>query len=451
MLEGSPEIGGKLRVAELGGLPVDVGAEAMLARRPEAITLAAEVGLGDDLEPPAVGSASIWWRDQLRPLPTGQVMGVPGDFAALAASGLLDEDGLARLELDQTLERTPIESDVAIGRYVSSRLGPQVTERLVEPLLGGVYAGHADELSFQATVPALFAAAKTERSLAQAVRNVAAAGAKRAGGPVFNGIRGGVGRLPAAVAEASGARVRTDAPVRELRRTPTGWRLVVGSAHAPEAVEADAVVLATPAPASARLLREEAPEAAGELAGVQYASMAIVAQVFRVSDLPGPLPGSGFLVPPTSGRLIKAATFSSAKWGWLAAADPDLVVIRASIGRHGEERDLQREDKDLIEAAHRDLSAALGQFGPAIDARVTRWGGALPQYAPGHVDLARRVREAVAKLGGLAICGATFDGVGIPACIATGRSAAEQVNAYLAGDGASAAAPSGTAQGGGGQ
>lgn len=451
MLEGSTRIGGKLRVVELGGLPVDVGAEAMLARRPEAIALAGEVGLGQDLEPPATGSASIWWQGRLRPLPTGQVMGVPGDFAALAATGLLDEDGLARLALDSTLAPTPIESDVAIGRYVSARLGPQVTERLVEPLLGGVYAGHADELSFQATVPALFAAARTEPSLAQAVRDVAAAGAKRSGGgPVFNGVRGGVGRLPETIAAASGAQLRTDATVRELRRTATGWQLVVGSAHNPEVIQADAVVLATPATASARLLRDEAPEAAAELAGVQYASMAIVAQVFRVADLPGQLPGSGFLVPPTSGRLIKAATFSSAKWGWLAAADPDLVVIRTSIGRHGEERDLQREDGELVAAAHRDLSAALGPFGPAIDARVTRWGGALPQYAPGHVDLARRVREAVAKRGGLAICGATFDGVGIPACIATGRSAAEQVNSYLAGQ-AALTAPSGSASGGGGQ
>ena len=423
LLEGSAQVGGKLRVSELAGVPVDEGAESLLLRRPEAVDLARAAGLGDDLEDAATTSAAVWSRGRLRPLPAATVMGVPSDLRALAASGLLTARELSRVPLDAWLPRTSYGEDVTVGGYVAARMGRAVVERVVEPLLGGVYAGRADELSMEATVPQLAPYARRERSLLAAARASRAA-APQTGGAVFGAPRGGVGRLPAAVARLSGAEVRTGATVRELHRRPEGWRLVIGSTRSPEEVLADGVVLAVPAAPSARLLRPHAAAAASDLTQVRYSSMAVVALAFPRSVWPGPPTGSGFLVPPVEGRSVKAVTFSSTKWGWYAGSAPDLVVVRASVGRLGEEAVLQRDDEDLVDLVLADLTDLLGLTDPPLDARVTRWGGGLPQYAVGHRARVERVRAAVARLPALAVAGAQYDGVGVPACIASGQRAA---------------------------
>jgi protoporphyrinogen/coproporphyrinogen III oxidase len=296
-------------------------------------------------------------------------------------------------------------------------------DRVVEPLLGGVYAGRAGELSLDATVPQLAPYAREERSLLAAARASRAA-APDADGAVFGAPRGGVGRLPDAVARLSGATVRTGATVRELHRRPDGWRLVIGPTRSPEEVLADGVVLAVPAAPAARLLRPHAAAAASDLAQVRYSSMAVVALAFAGSAFRTAPSGSGFLVPPVEGRSVKAVTFTSTKWGWYAAAAPDLVLVRASVGRLGEEALLQRDDEDLIDLVLADLTDLLGVTDPPVDARVTRWGGGLPQYAVGHRARVERIRTAVAELPGLTVGGAQYDGVGVPACIGSGQRAA---------------------------
>ncbi len=433
VLESAARVGGKLRVADLAGVPVDEGAEALLLRRPEAVDLARAVGLGPDLEDAATTSAAVWSRGAMHPLPRATVMGVPSDLRALAAARLLTARELSRVPIDSWLPRTLIGDDVAVGRYVAARLGRAVVDRVVEPLLGGVYAGRADELSLESTMPQLAPYARQERSLLAAARaSRAAAGSSsrpRGAGEaaVFGAPRGGVGRLPDAVASHSGADIRTGATVRELVRTPTGWRLVVGPTRGPESVEADAVVLAVPAAPAARLLRPHAPAAASDLAQIRYSSMAVVALAFAVTAFPRPPAGSGFLVPPVEGRAVKAVTYSSTKWGWYAEQAPGLVLVRASVGRWGEEALLQRDDADLVDAVLADLTDLVGVSDPPVDARVTRWGGALPQYAVGHRARVARVRAAVADLPGLAVAGAQYDGLGVPACVASGAQAAADV------------------------
>jgi oxygen-dependent protoporphyrinogen oxidase len=236
--------------------------------------------------------------------------------------------------------------------------------------------------------------------------------------------------------------VRTNATVRDLaHRSGGGWNLVVGSAHDPQLVRADAVVLATPARATARLLSDVAPDAALELAQVEYASMAIITMAFRRREFPVTT-GSGFLVPPVDRRAVKGATFSYAKWSWVAEAGrradngEDLLVMRCSIGRHREEQVLQVDDERLVQTALEDLSDAIGLSVRPVDWHVQRWGGGLPQYALGHVDRVRQVRLSVAKLGGaLAVCGAAYEGLGVPACIASAEVAVTQVLDALAGQG----------------
>jgi oxygen-dependent protoporphyrinogen oxidase len=427
VLEAAGRFGGKLRLGDVAGTAaVDLGAESMLARRPEGVDLARAVGLGDALESPATAGASLWSRGALRPMPRGHVMGVPGDPAALA--GVVSPEGLERIARDTSLPPTPVGEDVAVGAYVAARLGREVVDRLVEPLLGGVYAGDAYRTSLRAAVPQLFEAARRETSLLAAVRGILDRAAAAPPQPVFAGIAGGMGRLPLAVAEAcraAGGDLRTGVRVTGLRRERGAdgdrWRVLTGDGAAPTA---DAVVVAVPAPAAARLLAEEAPAAAAGLAGVEYASMALVTLAFRRSDL-GTVPaGSGFLVPPVEGRAIKASTFSSSKWEWTGRQDPGLFVLRTSLGRYGEEERLRQDDADLVGASLADLEAAAGITARPVDTVVTRWEDGLPQYPVGHPERIARVRAALEAVPGIALCGAALEGVGIPACVASGLRAA---------------------------
>ncbi|MCC9306389.1 protoporphyrinogen oxidase [Kitasatospora sp. RB6PN24] len=415
--EAGDRLGGKLRGGEVGGVRVDLGAESMLARRPEAVGLAREVGLGDFLEAPTAAKAAVWTRGALRPLPGGQLMGVPGDLEALAAAAVLSEAGLDRVRQEQPAE---VGDDVAIGAYVAERLGREVVDRLVEPLLGGVYAGRAEEISLRAAVPQLLAVAQGGGSLVEGVRRLL--DRAQVSGPVFAGLPGGIGTLPGAVAEAcvrAGVELRLNSPVTELRRTPDGWS-VDGEA-------CDAVVLAVPAPVAARLLAVEAPAAAAELAAVEYAGMALVTMAFHRTDLPEPPPGSGFLVPPVDGRQIKAATFSSQKWGWLAESAPQAFLLRTSLGRYREEAALGLDDAELVRRSLDDLREAVGLTAVPYATEVTRWPAGLPQYPVGHQQRVARIRAEAQRLGGLALAGAAFDGVGIPACVGSARRAADDV------------------------
>jgi oxygen-dependent protoporphyrinogen oxidase len=455
VLEGSPRLGGKLAVSDVAGIPVDAGAEALLARRPEGTDLISAVGLADELVVPGTTSAGIWTRGRVRALPRRQFMGVPADFDELAATGILSGDGLARARLDLELPAAAMEADESVAIRVGGRLGTEVVDRLVEPLLGGVYAGSCADLSFEATLPGLAQAARSRASLAEAAATLLPAapqGGSPASGehafsrgdrpdertappPVFTTLAGGLGTLPAVLAAQSGARVRTNAMVRELTRTADGWRLTVGSADAPETVSADAVIVAAPARPASRLIAqiggEAAAAAASALAEIKLASMAIVTLAYPVAAFPQEPGGSGFLVPAVDGRAVKAVTFSTVKWPHLRRSGAGLHVVRCSVGRLGEEAVLQRDDAELAALAAADLAAATGARGAPADVRVTRWGGGLPQYSVGHLDRIARIRAGVSGLPGLAVCGAAFDGVGIPACIASARRAVDQVTDYL--------------------
>ncbi|MFS0696648.1 protoporphyrinogen oxidase [Streptomyces nitrosporeus] len=432
LLEATGRLGGKLMTGEVAGVRVDLGAESMLARRPEAVELATAAGLGGRLQPPATATASVWTRDALRPMPKGHVMGVPGDPAALG--GVLSPEGLARIAEERGLAPTAVGDDVAVGAYVAGRLGREVVDRLVEPLLGGVYAGDAYRISMRAAVPQLFEAAKEGGSLLDGVLRIQErAAARQQTGPVFQGVAGGIGTLPDAVADAvrrGGAEIRTSTPVLGLTRTRDGWDVRTDTG----VIAADGVVLAAPAWSASTLLAAECPAASALLAAVEYASMALITMAFRRSDLAGTKAlrdRSGFLVPPVDGRTIKAATFSSNKWRWVADAAPDLFVLRTSVGRYGEEDHLHREDGELVDVSLGDLAEATGLAARPVDTVVTRWIGGLPQYPVGHLTRVARIREEVAKLPGLRVCGAVYDGVGIPACVASARRAADEITRDL--------------------
>jgi oxygen-dependent protoporphyrinogen oxidase len=405
VLESASRVGGKLHRVEVGGVTVDVGAEAMLNRRPEGVALARSLGL--PVEHPTRASSRIWTRGALRPLPRS-LMGVPLDLAQLASSGVLSADGLARVRAEPRLPPESIDGDVSVGWIVDRRFGAEVTDRLVEPLLGGVYAGDSRLISARASVPQLVDYASRGSVLEQA-----AAIPTTDEAPVFAGIPGGMGRLPEAL--AAGLVVRTGVTVRELVRTGAGFSLTLGPTTAP----------------TARLLARVAPAAATELAQVEYASMVVVTFAFRETEVPtlASTESSGFLVPPVDGRRIKASTFSFAKWGWVRAAGDGLLLLRTSLGRYGEQAALQAADEELVAWSRADLAEATGVAAAPAGTHVQRWGGGLPQYAVGHLDRVARIHAAVEAVPGLAVCGAAYDGVGIPAVIGSAHGAADRVGA----------------------
>jgi oxygen-dependent protoporphyrinogen oxidase len=428
VLEGSDRWGGKIDSTLLDGVRLDTGAESLLARRPEPLALIDALGLTDRLVHPTPATPELLIAGAPYPLPRS-ISGIPTDIDEL--SGLLTPDGLARARREPAAG--PLTADVAIGGYVDKQLGPEVTDRLVEPLLGGVYAGHARELSFAAASPVLFDRLGGGGSLVEQARALAD---EAPAGPVFAGLIGGVAVLIDALVgdlEHSDVVVESGMPAVRVGTIDGGFEVTLGAGVRGAARRrADAVVVACPWPAAARLLGDW-PELRQALTAVPYASTAIVTMVVRGlrASTSGLLAASGEL--PT----IKALTYSSIKWDWLAAETTarwgsDATVVRASVGRLGEEQLLQLPDQQLLARTFAEATSLPDwQRAELIVGQVRRWGGALPQYLVGHRGLVGHVLDRVARIGGLAVCGAALDGVGIAACLGSASAAAAKIIADL--------------------
>uniref|UniRef100_UPI0018EB856D protoporphyrinogen/coproporphyrinogen oxidase n=1 Tax=Glycomyces salinus TaxID=980294 RepID=UPI0018EB856D len=303
----------------------------------------------------------------------------------------------------------------------------RLSVRAVMPQLAGALERHSrltDAVAQSRRPPTPVAPPAGAASDASPQTGAASPRSQNGGKPVFATVDGGLGRLVTATSAAAKADVRLGMTVRELRQTPYGWEAVAGPVPDPIRLNVDAVVVAVPAAPASRLLREVEPAAAAALSGVGYASVALAAFAFDDLDLPE---RSGFLAPAASGKAVKAATFFSRKWPHLGRR---RTIVRVSMGRLGEEALLQHDDDTLARTALRELAEHLGRSLPEpLTQRIDRWGGALPQYTPGHTMRVAAAREALRARPGIAIAGAAVDGVGIAACVASGRSAADEVAA----------------------
>jgi oxygen-dependent protoporphyrinogen oxidase len=359
---------------------------------------------------------------------------------------VLSPAGLLRAAVEPWLPGQPVTEPVTVGALVARRLGRQVVERLVDPLLGGVYAGSADALDLDAAAPDLAALARSQRSLLRAARvrpapvaspaatspgaSPAASAATSPGAPgadpVFQTVTGGLSTLVAAVASAARVEVLTRTRAATVERLSGAFRVTLAGGRA---LIADGVVVATPGRSAARLLELVVPDAAPPLRDLAYASVALVGLAYPNGSLRLPA-GSGVLVP-AGRRLVKAVTFYGQKWPHAAAraADPPVHLIRASVGRAGEPVDL--DDADLVRAVHAELGQLLRTTKQPIDAFVARWDDALPQYALGHLTRVDAIEAAVGAVPGLAVAGAAYRGVGIAACVRSGEAAAERVAAHV--------------------
>ncbi|MFD3943687.1 protoporphyrinogen oxidase [Streptomyces sp. NPDC058579] len=435
VLDTAPQVGGKLRTGRVAGVPVDLGAESMTAMRPEAVRLAEDVGLADALCTPRPAPVTVWSRGALRTMPPGHVMGIPTRLDELAASGLLSDHGMAQLRRAEELVPPTTSADVAdvtVGEYLTPLLGEEAVERLIAPLLGGIHAGDVNRLSLASVMPQLAAIAQDGEPLLAALRRKLSTGGDAPRPSPVRGVAGGLGHFAQEVARASGATVLTGTTALALDSEPrgaSGWRTHAATADGLLTLDSDAVVLALPAHGAAPLLRPHAPLAAEALAGIDHATSAVVTLAFsRDGTTPGPLTErNGFLVPPGEGAAVKGATFLSTKWSWQSDAAPDLFLLRASLGRAGNDTVSSLTDTQLLRVTVQDLTAAIGPLGSPLATEVTRWDRGLPQYHVGHSERVRRIRGGLAGHPGLAVCGAAYDGVGVSACVASGFTAARVV------------------------
>jgi oxygen-dependent protoporphyrinogen oxidase len=432
VLEADQRFGGKVRTLPFAGRALDVGAEALLTRVPHAVALCRELGLGDRLLAPATDQPFIWTRGELRPLPPRLLAGLPDGAGAVAASGILSRAGMLRAGLDLWLPARAPAGDVSIGQLVRGRLGREVFERLIDPLLGGIHGGSADELSVRATAPQLEAAMRSRRGLVRGLRALAGGAHAAPAGPMFLSLDGGLGALTDALLAwlTPAAEARTAAAVQALEASSQGRvRVVLRSS---EELLADHVILATPAFAAAEILQHACPVAARALARIEFASVATVVLAYPTAALRAPLGGSGFLVPRTEGRTITACTWASAKWPQLAG---EQVLLKASVGCFNDARALALGDDQLVQRVHAELVAAMGLREPPAQASVARFDRGLAQYRVGHLDLVTGIEAALAPLPAVSVTGASYRGVGVGACVRDGEAAATRVATALAGSG----------------
>jgi len=424
-------VGGKLQTTAFDGGVLDEAADTFLARVPEGLQLCRELGLDGDLVSPASRRSYVWSRGDLRALPRGQVLGVPTDLDELAASGIVSPEGVeaARRDLEVPLEAP--EGDVAIGELFRARLGDEVVERLVDPLVGGINAGDVDHLSLAATVPQLDAAVRSGAGsiIAACQAQQARATAAAPDAPVFYAPRGGMGALAQATwrdAEARGVALTATAATG-IERRGSAWAVALERG---DALEADAVVVCAPAGVAARLVRPHAARAATLLAGIPYASVALLSIAVDRDDVDHPLDGTGYLVPAVEGRTITACSWASSKWAHLGGEG--TVWLRASVGRDGDDRALRLDDDALLAAVLADLRDTMALRGEPREVRIGRLPGSFPQYRPGHLQRVDAIdADLAADAPGLFVAGAALRGLGVPACIRQGRAAAARALARL--------------------
>lgn len=422
LFESASEPGGKIRTATIDGIRIEAGPDSFLARDPTAPELCDELGLADRLVAPAIFGAYIVTRGKPRAMPAGFPYGIPSSPGAALRAGLLSPWGWLRAQADLVMPGR-VTDDTAIGKLVRRRLGRQVLDRLVDPLLGGTRAGRVDEMSLAAAAPQIYAVAQ-KGSLIKGVRAAQGAGLLEADKPAFFGLRDGMQTMIDALVDdlRPRASIRTGTTAEHV--TSRAGHLTLHLDHG-ETMPVDALVLAVPAPAAAGIVEHLDDEAARALRAIAYADVAVITLAYppgSVTPLPG---GSGVLIPSRERRTLTAFTWSDAKWPHAAPAD-GRSMVRAFVGRADREPALDLDDDALARAAHTDVAAICGLDVEPVMSHVQRWDTAMPQYAVGHLD---RLDSLQARLQShrITLAGAGYRGSGIPDCIRQARTAATTV------------------------
>lgn len=441
IVEATPAWGGKILTHRVGQLVMEAGPDSFLSQKPGAMELCRRLGLADQLinTNPVEKKASVLWRNQLHELPEGLVTFTPTQLGPFFRSGLLSWLDLARMGCDVAIPRRRSTDDESLAAFFRRRFGRHACERVMEPLMAGIYAGDAEQMSLRATFPRFYELEQTHGSI---IRGMMAARRLKAGQgssghsqhTMFVTLRNGLGDLVTVLAErihtAGGilkAGVQADA-VRVRSHQAGRWMYDIICTDR-SVLSAEALVLATPAYVSANLVRPLSPMAAGLMDMIPYASTATVSLVYPSDCVGDRLQGFGFVVPRIEGRDLIAATWTSRKWPH--RAPPQEVSVRCYLGGVGREAVLEQDDEALVQCVRKELASIVGLNATPQYVEVNRWHRAMPQYTIGHLDRLAQLDAAISRFGGLGFTGAGYRGVGIPDCIRDGTETASQTMRYL--------------------
>jgi len=441
LIESDRAWGGKIVTHRVGDALIEAGPDSFLSQKPWALQLCAKLGLSDRLmnTNESHKKTYVFSRGRLRELPEGLVVVAPAKLGSLLRSGLLSWPGVARMGMDLVLPARRADGDESLASFFRRRVGREVFERVIEPLMAGIYAGDAEQISLKATFPRFL---EMEREHGSLIRGMLA-GRKTAppsglnaapARTMFVTLRDGLGEMVRAlVARLSEARVtmRPEHRVMALRvrsTRPGTWTydlLMEGG----QVVSADAVVLATPAYVTADLVRSLSPTAAGTLETIPYASTATISLMYGADEVGSSLRGFGFVVPRVEGRALLAATWTSSKWAH--RAPPSHALIRAYVGGVGHEAILKTDDETMVRHVREELRSMAGITAMPSSVRVHRWERGMPQYTLGHLDRLEVIQGSLSPYRGLYLTGAAYRGIGIPDCIRDGSDTAEAVVRYV--------------------
>ncbi len=441
VLESTSSWGGKIVTHRVGEWVMEAGPDSFLSQKPWGLELCEQLGLNGQLinTNPMEKKAFVFSRGRLHELPEGLVTFVPGQLGPFLRSGLLSWHGLARMGLDLVLPKHRAAEDESLAHFFRRRFGAEAFERLMEPLMAGIYAGDAEQMSLRATFPRFY---ELEQQYGNIIRGMMAsrrartktAGATASQRTMFVTLRDGLSELVAALVDRlrrEGGILRSGVRVAALRvrsHQLGRWMYDVVCEDG-TALSTDALVLATPAYVAADLVRPLSPLAAGLMEQIPYTSTATVSLVYDTHTVQTRLEGSGFVVPRREGRDLLAATWTSLKWPH--RAPPTDLSVRCYVGGVGRESILQSDDASLIDRVRRELKVIAGLDSAPRYVEVNRWVRAMPQYRLGHMEGVSRIEAALGRYPGLAVTGAAYRGVGIPDCIKEGNSAAANIIEYL--------------------
>lgn len=442
LADDGPLIGGKVRTTEFRGRSLDTGPDVFITRNPEAEALCRELGLGDELIAPSTSKAAVWARGALRPFPGGLAVGIPTDLGELWRSGVVTRRDVVRAAADLVPRGRVASSglgqaasggeDVSIAAVVRPRLGNAVFDTLAAPLLGGINAGDAELLSFEATVPDLARAIAGRRRLMPALRRFASNAQEAPTRPMFLGLKGGLATLVERLEDTCtrlGAKIEQACTVGELIPTNGRWHTTLNGRE----VVFDGVVVAVGAHDAARLLRAASPALSIELGAVSYAGVVTVTFAWPkealASSRVAQLAGAGVLNTDRT-MLTTALTFTSTKWP--RSSNAGEIVIRASAGRYGDERAMSLGDDELESAIRKEIAVILGIDQAPLSVHIERFPDSFPQYVVGHLHRVARIEALADELATVVATGSWAHGIGIPSCIGEAKRAASKLAAALA-------------------
>lgn len=422
LIEQDRRLGGKIVTERIHGFVVEGGPDSFLASKPRGIGLATEVGLEAHLQGTNEEKRRTWVASggQLHRLPEGLSGLVPSRLEPLLASDLFSPAGKERLRQEPTVPARPGDEDESLASFVTRRFGREVYDRMIEPLMAGIYAGDGEQLSLAATFPHLRRLEQQWGSVIEGIRATGTLEAPRSGHSAFLTLIGGMDELvDAAHRHISTVRVSTGTGVQAINERKWGFELQLDDGAQAHVA---AVIVATPAHAAATLLAAVDGAMADALAAIPHVSSATVSLAYPAAQISGTLEGYGYVVPRQEGRPVLASTWTSTKFQHRAPAG--LCLIRLFIGRSGGEEALAGTDASLIALARKEVAEMLGCRDAPLFHRIFRWTNGMPQYTMGHVERIEQIEARIQKHPGLFVAGNGFRGVGIPDCIESGERAA---------------------------